>query len=302
MLKRVLRWTAIALFVLLLAAAGFVFAQVSAFDASLAKVYDVPPPAIAASTDPAVLERGKHLAESLGGCQACHGNDLGGKPGEAMGPIGVLPAPNLTRGKGGIGARYSDGQLARLIRSGIKADGRSVRFMPSQDFHWWPEPDLVAIVSYMRSVPNVDRIMPDGHVGVLGKVLDRMGKFTLDVARRIDHEAPPPKVPAPAPTAAYGKYLAKLCQGCHGEGLSGGKIPGAPTELPIPTNITPHQTGIKRYTEADFMKLLDTGIKPDGKKLDPFMPIEALTAMNEVEKKALWAYLSTLPPKPFGGR
>jgi hypothetical protein len=124
----------------------------------------------------------------------------------------------------------------------------------------------------------------------------------LDVARRIDHHAARPDVPTPAPTAQYGKYLALLCTGCHGHGLSGGKIPGAPPELPIPTNITPHETGIKAYTEADFMRLLNTGIKRNGKKLDPFMPLPALTAMNDVEKKALWLYLRSLPPKPFGGR
>jgi mono/diheme cytochrome c family protein len=303
MFKRALRWVATALFVLLLAAGGFVYAQASAFDASLDKVYAVTSPAIVASTDPAVIARGKHLSESLGGCDSCHGSDLGGKPGEAMGPLGLLHYPNLTRGKGGVGARYSDGELARLVRHGIKANGKGIRFMPSQDMHWWPEQDLVAIVSYVRSVPNVDRTLPDdSHIGVLGKLLDRLDQLPLDVARRIDHHAPPPKVPAPAPTAAYGKYLAMPCSGCHGPGLSGGKIPGAPPDLPVPTNITPHATGIKHYTEADFMKLVNTGIKPNGKKLDPFMPLPTLTAMNDVEKKALWAYLSTLPPKPFGGR
>jgi hypothetical protein len=72
--------------------------------------------------------------------------------------------------------------------------------------------------------------------------------------------------------------------------------------MPVPLNITPHETGIKLYTEADFMRLLDTGVKRDGKPLNPFMPIGVLRAMNDVERKALWAYLQALPPKPFGGR
>ncbi len=302
MWKRVLKWVGIVLGVALLAAAGFVFAQVRAFDASVAQRYDVASPGIQASQDPAIIERGKHLADSLGGCTSCHGADLGGREGEAMGPLGQLHAPNLTTGKGGVAKQYSDGQFARVVRNGIKADGKSLIFMPSQDFTWWPESDLVALVSYLRSLPPVDRSMPAGHVGLLGKVLDRLDIVALDVARRIDHKAPPAAVPEPAPTAEYGAYIGKLCQGCHGATLSGGPIPGAPPDLPVPTNITPHETGIEAYSEADFMKLVNTGIKPDGKALDPFMPVATLTAMNDVEKKALWAYLRSLPPKEFGGR
>src|SRR5262249_35459277 len=147
-----------------------------------------------------------------------------------------------------------------------------------------------------------DRSMPDGHVGFIGKVLDRFDVLPLDVARRIDHTARPAAAPEPAPTAEYGAYIGKLCTGCHGTGLSGGPIPGAPPDLPIPANITPHETGIKLYTEADFIRMCDTGIKRDGKKLNPFMPQPTLAAMNAIEKRALWAYLQSVPPKPFGNR
>ena len=33
-----------------------------------------------------------------------------------------------------------------------------------------------------------------------------------------------------------------------------------------------------------------------------FMPIDALSKMNVLEKQALWAYLRTLPPTPYGQR
>ena len=51
-MKRVLKWVGIVLGLALLGAAGFVFAQVSAFDASIAKRYDVAAPAIRVSQDP----------------------------------------------------------------------------------------------------------------------------------------------------------------------------------------------------------------------------------------------------------
>ena len=88
-----------------------------------------------------MIDRGKHLAESLGACTACHGADLGGKAGEPMGRSASCTRPNLTTGKGGVGKQYSDAQLARVIRHGIKADGKSLRFMPAQDFAWWPDAD-----------------------------------------------------------------------------------------------------------------------------------------------------------------
>jgi mono/diheme cytochrome c family protein len=302
MLKKGLLGLGVVLLLVVLALCAFAYVQASAFDASVAKVYAIAPPAIAASTDPLLIARGKHLTESIGGCVGCHAADLGGKPSDPMGPLGVAYPPNLTSGRGGIGQRYSDGQLARVIRDGIKADGRSLRFMPAQDLSWWPDQDLVALVSYLRSLPAVDRVSPPSTVGLVGKVLDRLGKLPLDIARRIDHDAPRAKILAATPTQAYGKYLARSCASCHGPGLSGGRIPGAPAKLAVPANITPHRTGIKHYTEADFMHLLDTGEKPNGKKLDPFMPIAALRAMNDTERRALFAYLMSLPPRPFGQR
>jgi mono/diheme cytochrome c family protein len=301
-IKKVLLGVLGLLAVLLLGAFGFAATEAAVFDSSLKKVYAVAPPLLSASTDTAVIARGKHLAESIGGCIGCHGPDLGGKPGKDMGPIGLLHVPNLTRGQGGVGSRYSDGKLARLIRDGIKADGRGVRFMPAQDMSWWPDDDVIAVISYVRSVPNVDRASGNSTVGMLGKVLDRMDKLPLDVARRIDHTVEHQRTLVPSPTAEYGQYLAKACTGCHGPSFSGGPIPGAPASMPVPANITPDTSGIKHYDEAAFMRFIATGVKPNGKKLDPFMPLQLLQNMNDTERRALFAYLASLPARPFGGR
>jgi hypothetical protein len=196
---------------------------------------------------------------------------------------------------------YTDAELIRLIRHGVKKDGRSVAFMPSFEFNWLPESDVEAIVSYIRSRPAVEKPNGSIKIGLLGKIIDRQGGIKLDVAGRIDHQNLPQGGP-PAPTAEYGKNVALFCTGCHGDTFSGGAIPGAPAEIPIPTNITSHATGIQDWTEADFYKMLDTGVKKNGEKLDPFMPLEALTNMDEIERKALWKYLRSLPPLPFGGR
>lgn len=290
--------------VLALSAAGlgaFVWSQTSAYASSMEKIYDVPLPGLVASKDPASIQRGEHLAKSVAACATadCHGKDLAGGNALEMGPLGTIVGPNVT--SAGLGAAYSDGELARLIQHGIKKDGRSVVFMPAHEINWLPDEDVVAILSYVRSLPGVDK--PNGamKVGLLGKVLDRRDSIVLDVARRIDHSRLD-KAPPAAPTVEYGKHIAKLCMGCHGTGFGGGPIPGAPSHIPTPTNITPHESGIKAWSYEDFSTLLDRGLKKDGQPLDPFMPLEALSNMDETERKALWAFLTSLPPREFGTR
>jgi mono/diheme cytochrome c family protein len=216
-----------------------------------------------------------------------------------MGPLGTLTGPNIT--PAGLGAAYSDAELARLLTTGVKKDGKSVRFMPVQDFSWMPDSDIAAIVAYLRTVPPVDKPMGPIEIGTLGKILDQKGKIVFDVARYLDGK-PREQAPAPEPTAAYGRFIAKLCQGCHGDTFGGGAIPGAPSDLPIPTNLTPDPTGLAGWTYDDFAKLLDTGIKKNGEPLNPFMPLPALTAMDAIERQALWAFLQSLPAKAMGSR
>jgi hypothetical protein len=301
-LKRVLRALAVLLALVVAAGSIAVYAMCSKFDGSMDHVYDVAVPDVVRSTDPAVIARGDHLVHSIGGCAsaACHGHDLAGadQP-TVLGPLGQFAGPNITGA--GLGVAYTDGELARLIKHGIKKSGTSVRFMPSQDISWLPDADVVAIVSYVRTVASVDR--PNGAtvVGTLGKVLDRCDQIVWDVARRIDHtqqETPP----APEPTAQYGAYIGRLCSGCHGRHFSGGAIPGAHRSIPVPPNLTPDRTGLAEWTFADFDRLMRTGARKNGQKLDPFMPIEEWQSLDGVEMRAVFAYLESLPPRPFGGR
>ncbi len=278
---------------------GCVAVQVRDFEASMAKVYDVPIPTIVRSSDAVVLARGKHLAESVAPCaaSACHGKDFSGGDPIEMGPVATLRGPNLTRSL----ADYSDGELARLLRHGIKKDGRSVAFMPVQDSAWLPDDDVAAIVSYLRTLPPVDKPSEPTVIKTLGKVLDRKDKIIFDVARRIDHQSGV-RAKGATPTVEYGQFLAMGCQGCHGERFSGGPIPGAPSSMAIPLNLTPHETGLRDWSFDDFNKLLDEGVRKNGKRLDPLMPYEAFGKFDDVERRALWAFLRNLPPQSFGNR
>jgi mono/diheme cytochrome c family protein len=300
-LKRILLGLAGLVVLLVLSASAYAFVQARSFDASMEKVYGVPVPRMTRSDDPAVIARGKHLAEAFTSCATpdCHGADGGGGKVKSFGPIGTLAGPNIT--SGGLGAAYTDGELFRLIRHGIKKDGRSLRFMPAQDFCWLPDSDVVALVSYVRSLPAVDRPNGPVHLGFLAKVLDRAGKIPIDVAGHIDHAAAGTG-PAPEPTPRYGALLSRVCTGCHGAHLSGGRIPGAPSSLPVPSNLTPHDTGLKGWTYEDFVRVLEAGIKKNGQKVDPFMPTTSFGKLDDTEKRALWAYLASLPPTELGNR
>jgi mono/diheme cytochrome c family protein len=280
---------------------GWVLMQVSAFDESVAKTWDVPLPTITLSADPAVLERGKHIAWSFGGCHACHGDNLGGGKKEDMGPLGEITYANITTGKDGRGAEYSDAELARLIRHGVKKSGKTVIFMPAQDMKWWPDEDVVAVISYIRTLPPVEGQPQITRPAAMMKVLDRLDKMIVDVARRIDHKAEKTS-PAPTATKEYGEFLAIACKSCHGPTLSGGPIPGAPPSMPVPLNLTPHETGLAAYDLSDFKKVLREGVRKNGAKLDPFMPIEMTKNYSDTETEALYAFLKAQPPKAFGGR
>jgi hypothetical protein len=301
LLKKILLGVGVVIGLVVVGGGGFVYSQTSAYDASLDKVYDVPVRSIQLSTEPAVLARGNHLAHTIAPCAVsdCHGKDLGGGKTTDIGPIGTLAAPNIT--SAALGAVYNDGELARIIEHGLKKDGRGVRFMSSHEFNFIPESDLIAVISWLRTQPPVNRPSPPMRIGTLGKVLDRLDKIPIDVARRIDH-AKIEKAPPPTPTVAYGRFIGRLCTGCHGNDLSGGPIPGAPPEMAIPLNLTPHATGLGGVSFEGFKKTMQTGVRRDGRKLDPMMPVEAFGQFDDTEMQALYTYLMSLPGREFGGR
>lgn len=282
---------------MLVGGAGFAMVESSRYDSSTEKVYDIPPGKLVRSTDPAVIARGKHLTQSLAGCaiSACHGADMSGGHVSSAGPIGTEIVPNASQ----ILIAYTDGEIERLIRHGVKKDGRTVRFMIADEFNWLPDSDVVAIISYLRTVPPVDRTTGTTEIKTFGKVMDRMGYIPIDIARRIDHDHVEIGPEASA-TAEYGKWIARMCTGCHGAHMSGGPLPGTPPDFGVPRNLTPDPSGLAGWTYEDFVKMAETGQRRDGRPLAKFMPVEFIRNMDETERRAIWAYLQSLPPVPFG--
>jgi hypothetical protein len=80
----------------------------------------------------------------------------------------------------------------------------------------------------------------------------------------------------------------------HGPQLSGGKLAGDP-DMPIVANLTPHETGLKSWSEGDFIRALREGKRKDGTAISKMMPWQSYGQMTDTELKAVWAYLRTVP-------
>ena len=141
----------------------------------------VPMPDVHAVTDPAVIARGRYLVYGPARCADCHTPDdarpqlfkgeevpLTGGPGEHT-YIGTWSAPNLTPDPvTGLG-RVSDGEIARMLRYGVNRRGRiAPPFMDS--YANLADDDLVAILSYLRSIPSETGTPPDARINLLGKI------------------------------------------------------------------------------------------------------------------------------------
>ncbi|HUJ75009.1 MAG TPA: c-type cytochrome [bacterium] len=264
------------------------------------KVYPLPAASIQVPQGAAALAEGQRLFVSRS-CADCHGKDLGGVTfiNDAM--IGQFTGTNLTRGKGGVGGELRPEDLVRGIRYGLASNGLPLRFMPSADFYYVSDDELGNLIAYIQSVPAVARVNPPLRVGPLARVLYLQGSFDLLPAETVAKRPPqPPQVPV-GETVAFGEHLAHTCSGCHGAGFSGGPIPGTPPDWPPAQNITPDPvTGIGKWTQQQFMTALREGKRPDGTALAPQMPWPNLKYMTDTEINALWMYLRTVPPRPFG--
>lgn len=109
-----------------------------------------------------------------------------------------------------------------------------------------------------------------------------------------------------------GEYFATVmdCAGCHTPGIFLGKpdmqrrlagsevgfhIPGLGTFFP--PNLTPdRETGLGSWSEADIVKAVRLGIRPDGRILAPAMPYKAYGKLTDADASALAAYLKSLKP------
>ena len=238
------------------------------------------------------LTEGKRLYQSRG-CGDCHDVDGSGKTFISDPAIGTISGANLTAGIGGILRDRSDEELAIAIRHGVGKNGRALIFMPSTDFQGMTNEDIGKLVSYLRSMPSIDKEQGEINPGPLGRFLFLIGEIPILVsAEQIIHETNHLQNLKPTVSLEYGKYVAATCTGCHGMKLVGGPIQGAPPEWPPAQNIT--KVGLSQYTETTFIQSIRTGKRPDGSEMKFPMPWQSLAKLTDTELKALWMYLQSI--------
>lgn len=123
---------------------------------------------------------------------------------------------------------------------------------------------------------------------------------------REDRSAPGPVPGIAADQAdpiARGAYLALAanCRGCHtergGQAYAGGRAIPTPFGVFHAPNLTPDpDTGIGRWSDADFWRALHNGKRPDGSPLYPVFPYTHYTKLSRADSDAVHAYLRSLPP------
>jgi mono/diheme cytochrome c family protein len=103
---------------------------------------------------------------------------------------------------------------------------------------------------------------------------------------------------------ARGAYLAAAadCAACHTDGAHGGQpfAGGRALATPFGTfyspNITPDpETGIGGWSEAQFLRALHEGVRPDGSNYFPVFPYPSFTKITDDDAQAIKAYLFAQP-------
>jgi mono/diheme cytochrome c family protein len=100
-----------------------------------------------------------------------------------------------------------------------------------------------------------------------------------------------------------GSRLAAIgnCASCHtapgGKPYAGGFAVHTPFGTVHGTNITPDaETGIGRWSLADFDRAMREGVDPEGRHLYPAFPYEYFTRLGDEDIRALYAFLMTREP------
>jgi len=308
MLKKILKWAG-AILILFIISLSVVVATRQHLQ------FDAPYPDIRASSDSAVIARGKYLVKGPAHCADCHASpkyhDIVNKGGDApltggrkfLLPIGVLYSRNITSDSTGIGI-FSDAQIARALRYGVGHDNRAL--LDLMPFHYTSDEDLTAIISYIRTLQPVHNEVPPNEFNLIGKVVKAF------LIKPVGPQTEPLKKISQDSSIEYGKYMATSvanCRGCHtnrnlmtgafvGQDYAGGfKIDSDIDPMNfkcVSPNITPDSTTghLMKWTEDIFIKRFRMG------KLIQHspMPWGPFSRMSDTELKAIYRYLQKVTP------
>ncbi|HET7850348.1 MAG TPA: c-type cytochrome [Pseudolabrys sp.] len=256
-----------------------------------------------------LVKRGDYLVNTIMTCGNCHSpkGPSGDIPGKHFSgglswdePPFKVTAPNITQDKEtGIG-KWSDADIKKLIRTGVRPNGVPIAtVMPTGFYEILSDRDLNAIVAYLRTIKPIRNTVP-------------APIYKMPQVREIF-----PGAEKPLPASAMknkikrGFYLATIghCMECHtpmekGErlfktrlGAGGFEFPG-PWGVSMSRNITSSKSkGIGTWTDAEIKRAITTGVDKDGNHLKPPMGFGYYAHMTNADLDDVIAWVRTLPPK-----
>ncbi len=270
---------------------------------------------------PERIERGKYLANNVTLCLNCHSerdwtkfagpvvNGSLGKGGEEfdqkVGFPGAFYAKNIT--PEGI-ARYTDGELYRIITTGVNKEGKAIFPIMIYSHYGKMDPeDIYSIIAYIRTLPTIHN-----------EVKPSIAEFPMNIIMNtIPVKATPGKRPEPSNIRAYGAYMVNAtgCIECHTKDKHGQIIPelafsgGREFQMPdgsilrsanITSDIT---TGIGSWTQeafvARFKSYADSNYKSptiSSGQFNTIMPWTSYAHMTDQDLIAIYAYIHSIPP------
>jgi hypothetical protein len=262
-------------------------------------------------SSPSSLERGRNLAMNV--CGGCHFNRqlnkfVGHKMNDLPKFLGKIYSANLTNSKRyGVLQHYTDAQLAYLIKTGIKHDGRFIPYMIRPTM---ADEDVNDIIVYLRSgdepLQAGDTIVGRTHLTPIGKLANstqKPQKYKTGIKR-----------PAADNPVANGRYLIDIlgCFHCHSKGVlslnyanpedskgymqGGMKFKNMQGIRVRASNLTPdRRTGIGKYNKEDFRMAVADGKAVDGRQLS--FPMPKFKHLMEKQIDEIYSYLKTLPAR-----
>lgn len=246
----------------------------------LHRTYPVASAVLAVEATPAAAARGKRLAD-ITGCTDCHGPDLRGRTFIDDGWWrGRYYASNLTS----KAQKYSDEDLARIVRQGVRPDGTGVFAMPAFGYVRLTDAEMAAIVAFIRSMPPGGRDQPDHHIGPLDQWDLWVGRKLKPAVSYVAYETKksPPDL---GPAHGQGRHLVGIvCAECHAGDLTGnGWDTGAP-DLAVVTS----------YSRDSLARLLRTGVGADGQQHGLMSQVsrDRLHHLADDEVTAVYDYLA----------
>ena len=275
--------------------------------------YDTQDVKLKVEMDSASVANGEKLAALV--CINCHkGKNTNVLEGNIIADLdpsfGKAWAPNITsHPEKGLG-KYSDGEIAFLLRTGIKNNGQyAPPWMPK--FPNMADEEIEDIIAFLRSdhpsVQASEVVQPASEPSFLAKFLSNVAFKPFPFPDKSIEK------PDGSDPVILGEYLANgvlHCYACHSAdfktnddftptnslGLYGGgnKLVDLEGNTVLSPNITMHtEHGIGNYSEEDFIIAVKEGKRPDGTILPYPMPKYSLLTDEEV--KAIFAYLKTVP-------